>query len=141
MAHSVVASLEKIASLADVSPERDGPLDSEVSDEHLRDVCVFLADWGGLADRLLVGAARLRKRERGTLGGISDDGADFRRKRELMLKKWKAAQPLEAKATYRRLGEAFRGLGRADLCLNVFELCRPLVPGEDPVGKVKAPEA
>ena len=53
MAHSVVASLEKIASLADVSPERDGPLDSEVSDEHLRDVCVFLADWGSLADRLL----------------------------------------------------------------------------------------
>ena len=112
MASTAVASIEKIAGWAKVSAAEDGPLDGAVTDQHLRDACGFMVQWQSLAERLGVGEADLE--------GVKLDGPDARRKRELMLKKWKAAQVFDA--TYRRLGEAFRGLGRADLCLEVFKL-------------------
>ena len=92
-----------------------GPLDQEVTEDHLiRDVCGFVVQWESLAERLGVGEADLE--------GVKEDGPNARRKRELVLKKWKAAQIFDA--TYRRLGEEFHGLGRADLCLKVFELAK-----------------
>ena len=35
--------------------------------------------------------------------------------------------------TYRRLGEAFRGLGRADLCLKVFKLATAVATTVEPL--------
>ena len=114
MASTAVASIEKVAGWAKVSTVEDGPLDGAVTDQDLRDVCGFMVQWQSLAERLGVGEAALEE--------VKEDGPDARRKRELMLKKWKAALVFDA--TYRRLGEAFRGLGRADLCLQVFKLAK-----------------
>ena len=115
MSATSVVSIEKIAARVGVSLAPDGPLDQEVTEDHLiRDVCGFAVQWQSLAGRLGVGEADLE--------GVKEDGPNARRKRELMLKTWKAAQVFDA--TYRRLGEEFRGLGRADLCLKVFELAK-----------------
>ena len=115
MSATSVVSIEKVAARVGVSLASGGPLDQEVTEDHLiKDVCGFAVQWESLAERLGVGEADLE--------GVKEDGPNVnaRRKRELVLKKWKAAQVFDA--TYRRLGEAFHGLGRADLCLEVFKL-------------------
>ena len=83
MASTAVASIEKVAGWAKVSTVEDGPLDGAVTDQDLRDVCGFMVQWQSLAERLGVGEADLEE--------AKEDGPDARRKRELMLKKWKAA--------------------------------------------------
>ena len=106
---------EEVAEWAGVSHARGGPLDRAISDKrHISEVCTFMVQWETIASRLGFQEADIECVER--------DGSDTRRRRELMLERWKVMQGPQA--TYRALGMAFLSERRAGDAKEVFELAK-----------------
>ena len=105
-------SVEQVAEGAEVSHDE---LDREISDKrHISEVCTFMVQWETIAGRLGLGEADIEV--------VKGDGSDTRRRRELMLERWRMLQG--PRATYRALRMAFLSEGRTDLAKKVFELAK-----------------
>ena len=108
-------TVEEVAEWAGVSHDKGGPLDREISDKrHISEVCMFMVNWETIASRLGFQEADIE--------GVKGDGSDTRRRRELMLERWRMLQG--PRATYRALGMAFLSEGKADQAKKVFELAK-----------------
>ena len=108
-------TVEEVAEWAGVSHEKGGPLDRAIENkQHISEVCTFMVQWETVASRLGFQEADIE--------GVNKDGSDTRRRRELMLERWRSMQGPQA--TYRTLGNAFVLEGKADLAKKVFELTK-----------------
>ena len=108
------ATVEQVASSVSVSSQAGGPLDWQVTDDHVLDVCEFMTDWETVASRLKVSDA--------DLADIKEENATAKTRKEMMLKAWISAE--DDKATYRTLGAVFIKMKKVNLARNVFELAK-----------------
>ena len=109
-----MATVEQVASSIPVSSQQGGPLDKQVTDRHILDVCAFMPMWETVASYLGVDEAELES--------IKEDHSASKKRKEMMLKAWKNAQVFGA--TYRKLGAVFIDLRRVDCATKVFEFAK-----------------
>ena len=107
-------TLEEVAGWAGVSLASGGPLDEKITDKHILQVCAFITDWESVASYLGVTPSALEE--------IRADNPNTRKRREAMLRRWKASQGQGA--TYRELGAVFLKLNKAQDACEVFKLSK-----------------
>ena len=114
-----MATVEQVASSVSVSSQAGGPLDRQVTDDHVLDVCDFMTEWQTVASRLKVSDA--------DLADIKEENATAKKRKEMMLKAWISAE--DDKATYRTLGAVFIKMKKVNLARKVFVLAGANVDG------------
>ena len=92
-------------------------LDESISDDHLREIALFLTSWRTVATYLGLSDIDVNDVER--------EGANEREKRLKALQKWKGK--FVFKATYRKLVEVLLSLTMADVAENVCRLLKGTV--------------
>ena len=91
-------------------------LNDSISDDHLREIALFLTSWQTVASKLCLSEI--------DQDAIEREGKDEEDKKRKVLQKWKGKYAF--KATYRKLVEALLSLAKADMAEKV---CRLLPKG------------
>ena len=89
-------------------------LDESISDDHLREIAIFLTSWRTVATYLGLSV--------NNLDAIEQEGKDEQDKRLKALQIWKSK--FAFKATYRKLVEALLSVGMADVAEKVCRLLK-----------------
>ena len=104
-------TLEELLKEASVPPEK---LNASISDDHLREIGIFLTSWRKVATYL--------KLNESDMDAIEQEEKGEQMKKLKALQKWKGK--FGFKATYRKLVEVLLSLAKADVAENVCHLLR-----------------
>ena len=104
-------TVEELLGKVGVLPEK---LNDSISDDHLREIALFLTAWRKVATYLGLSES--------DLDDVGQEGKDEQEKRIKALQKWKGK--FGFKATYRKLVEILLSLAKADVAENVCHLLR-----------------
>ena len=104
-------TVEELLKETELCPEK---LDKRTTDDHLREIALFLTSW-----RKVVAYLELSKND---LDDVEQEGKDEQEKRLKALQKWKGK--FAFKATYRKLVEVLLSLSMADVAEKVCQLLK-----------------
>ena len=104
-------TLEELLKKVGVCPEK---FDESISDDHLREIALFLTSWRKVATYLEL--------SRNDLDDVEQEGKDEQDKRLKALQKWKGK--FGFKATYRKLVEVLLSIAEADIAEKICHLLK-----------------
>ena len=107
-------TLKELLKEVSVCPEK---LNESISDDHLREIAIFLTSWRKVATYLELG--------QNDLDDVGQEGKDEQDKRLKALQIWKGK--FGFKATYRKLVEVLLQLAKADIAEKVLLLLKGMI--------------